>query len=45
VVSTDSEPDRLAPLPPPAPTGLRGVWVVGGARLRRPAGALLRRHE
>src|SRR5919198_5581969 len=28
VVSTDAEPDRLAPLPPPAPMGLRGVWVV-----------------
>src|SRR5215216_4286993 len=28
VVVTDSEPDRLAPLPPPAPLGLRGVWVV-----------------
>jgi hypothetical protein len=25
-----------APLPPPAPMGLRGVWVVGGARLRQP---------
>src|SRR5262252_4413598 len=29
VVSTDAEPDRLAPLTPPAPTGLRGVWVGG----------------
>src|SRR5207302_4298222 len=28
VVITDAEPDRLAPLPPPAPMGLRGVWVV-----------------
>jgi len=26
VVSTDAEPDRLAPLTPPAPMGLRGVW-------------------
>ena len=25
---TDPEPDRLAPLPPPAPMGLRGVWVM-----------------
>src|SRR5207245_6669426 len=25
---TDAEPDRLAPLTPPAPKGLRGVWVV-----------------
>src|SRR5262249_50270486 len=23
-----AEPDRLAPLTPPAPIGLRGVWVV-----------------
>src|SRR5262249_57293144 len=28
VVITDAEPDRLAPLTPPAPIGLRGVWVV-----------------
>jgi Protein of unknown function (DUF3489) len=28
VVITDTEPDRLAPLAPPAPIGLRGVWVV-----------------
>src|SRR5262249_6411669 len=28
VVSTHAEPDRLAPLTPPAPLGLRGVWVV-----------------
>src|SRR6266516_4431592 len=28
VVITDIEPDRLAPLAPPAPMGLRGVWVV-----------------
>ena len=28
VVITDAEPDRLAPLAPPAPMGLRGVWVV-----------------
>jgi hypothetical protein len=28
VVITDTEPDRLAPLAPPAPMGLRGVWVV-----------------
>ena len=27
-MSTDAEPDRLAPLTPPAPIGLRGVWVV-----------------
>src|SRR5437667_12406954 len=27
----------------PAPMGLRGVWVVGGALLRQPSGALLRR--
>jgi hypothetical protein len=25
---TDTEPDRLAPLAPPAPMALRGVWVV-----------------
>jgi len=28
VVITDAEPDRLAPLTPPAPIGLRGVCVV-----------------
>ena len=28
MVVTDAEPDRLAPLTPPAPLGLRGVWVV-----------------
>src|SRR5262249_14682754 len=28
VVITDAEPDRLAPLTPPAPMGLRGVWVL-----------------
>ena len=28
VVITDAEPDRLAPLTPPAPMGLRGAWVV-----------------
>jgi hypothetical protein len=28
-------PDRLAPLAPPAPMGLRGVWGGGGALLRR----------
>ena len=28
VVIKDAEPDRLAPLTPPAPMGLRGVWVV-----------------
>ena len=28
MVVTDAEPERLAPLTPPAPLGLRGVWVV-----------------
>src|SRR5947208_14197557 len=28
VVIKDIEPDRLAPLAPPAPLGLRGAWVV-----------------
>ena len=28
VVITDAEPHRLAPLTPPAPMGLRGVWAV-----------------
>jgi hypothetical protein len=28
-------PDRLAPLAPPAPMGLRGVWGGGGSLLRR----------
>src|SRR5262252_5175520 len=41
VVITDAEPDRLAPLTPPAPIGLRGLGG-GGALLRRPSGALLR---
>src|SRR2546426_1386879 len=36
VVITDAEPDRLAPLTPPAPMGLRGVWVVA-ARCFAPA--------
>src|SRR3989454_12855465 len=36
VVITDAEPDRLAPLTPPAPIGLRGVWVVA-ARCFAPA--------
>src|SRR5712691_4465924 len=31
VVITDAEPDRLAPLTPPAPMGLRGVWVVAAS--------------
>src|SRR5437763_316869 len=26
--ATDVEPDRLCSSPPPAPLGLRGVWVV-----------------
>ena len=33
---TDTEPDRLAPLAPPAPMALRGVWVVAAPLLRRP---------
>ena len=52
VVITDAEPDRLAPLTPPAPMGLRGVWVVAArccAALRRavapPSGALSRRRS
>src|SRR5205807_6484479 len=28
VVITGTEPDRLSSSPPPAPMGLRGVWVV-----------------
>ena len=32
---TDAEPDRFAPLAPPAPLGLRGVWVVRRA-VRQP---------
>src|SRR2546429_9697037 len=36
VVIKDIEPDRLAPLAPPAPIGLRGVWVVA-ARSCAPA--------
>src|SRR6266487_4661683 len=28
VVITDTETDGLAPLAPPAPMGLRGVWVM-----------------
>src|SRR6266404_3144365 len=40
VVITDTEPDRLALLPPPAPMGLRGVWVVA-ARCRAGPGAVL----
>jgi hypothetical protein len=36
VVITDAELDRPAPLTPPAPMGLRGVWVVA-ARCFAPA--------
>jgi hypothetical protein len=43
VVITDAEPDRLAPLTPPAPMGLRGVWVVATRCCASPSGALLRR--
>src|SRR5262249_44380012 len=39
VVITAAEPARLAPPPPPAPIGLRGVWVVA-ALLRQPSGAV-----
>src|SRR5438034_1979182 len=37
VVITDTEPDRLAPLTPPAPIGLRGVWVVAARCCASPA--------
>src|SRR6516164_3338469 len=37
VVITDAEPDRLAPLTPPAPIGLRGVWVVAARCCASPA--------
>jgi hypothetical protein len=30
-----AEPDRLAPLAPPAPMSLRGVWVVAERLFRR----------
>ena len=33
---TEAEPDGLAPLAPPAPFGLRGVWVVRRAVAPRP---------
>src|SRR5262249_23927330 len=36
VVITDAEPDRLAPLTPPAPIGLRGVWVVAARYCANP---------
>ena len=36
---TDAEPDRFAPLAPPAPLGLRGVWVVRRA-VRQPQRSL-----
>src|SRR6266478_8381275 len=45
VVITDAEPDRLAPLTPPAPMGLRGVWVVAARCCASPSGALLRRRS
>jgi hypothetical protein len=35
----DAEPDRFAPLAPPAPLGLRGVWVVRRA-MRQPQRSL-----
>ncbi len=37
MVITDAEPDRLAPLTPPAPIGLRGVWVVAARCCASPA--------
>jgi hypothetical protein len=37
VVITDAEPDRLAPLAPPAPMGLRGVWVMAARCCASPA--------
>jgi hypothetical protein len=36
VVITDAEPDRLAPLTPPAPMGLRGAWVVAARSCASP---------
>ena len=44
VVITDAEPARLAPLTPPAPMGLRGVWVVAARCCASPP-ALLRRRS
>src|SRR6516225_4003853 len=44
VVITDAKPDRLAPLTPPAPMGLRGVWVVAARYCASPP-ALLRRRS
>src|SRR5262249_24489702 len=44
VVIRDADPDRLAPLPPPAPIGLRGVWVVAARYCASPP-ALLRRRS
>ena len=38
---TDAEPDRFAPLAPPAPLGLRGVWVVRRA-VRQPLADAIR---
>jgi hypothetical protein len=38
VVITDAEPDRLAPLTPPAPMGFRGVWVVAALCRASPPG-------
>jgi len=37
VVITDAEPDRLVPLTPPAPMGLRGVWVAARCCANPPA--------
>jgi hypothetical protein len=43
VVITDAEPDRLAPLTPPAPIGLRGVWVVAARCCASPPARVRRR--
>src|SRR6516165_9577664 len=40
VVITDAEPARLAPLTPPAPMGLRGVWVVAARCCASPPGIM-----
>ena len=40
MVITDAEPARLAPLTPPAPMGLRGVWVVAARCCASPPGIM-----
>ena len=45
VVITGTEPDRLSSSPPPAPMGLRGVWVVAARCCADPGAIFWRRRS